>query len=228
MADININGILCEFVNYGVYSGLDNMRIDSELLDRAISDNSSKPVLRLYGWKPACISLGRNQDDGFIDKFTLEKYKLDCVRRLTGGRALLHDKELTYSFVCPISYIENGESIIESYKYISGLWIDIFKTFGIELTIGGLERHITKNNYCMSISTGADLCYEGKKFIGSAQYRKNGYILQHGSILIDYDKEFLDNIFQEHTDFSSIISLNEINPNITIEKICDFFHKLLI
>lgn len=215
------------FIEYKVDTGRNNMQIDSDLLDEAVRINKREPIFRLYGWSPACVSLGRNQDDKFIDKTLLDKYNIDCVRRLTGGRALLHDKELTYSYITPADIIENGENITESYKYISGLWIEIFKDLGIELTIGGAPRHITKNNYCMSVSTGADLCYQGKKFIGSAQCRKNGYILQHGSILFDYNKTFLDEIFQEKTDYSTIISLKEINPDITISDIENAARKSL-
>ena len=207
------------FIEYKVDTGAKNMQIDSDLLDESIAIKSTEPVFRLYGWSPACISLGRNQDDSFVNNTLLKKYNIDCVRRLTGGRALLHDMELTYSYITPASIIEHGENITESYKYISGLWINIFDELGIKLTIGGLERHITKNNYCMSVSTGADLCYKGKKFIGSAQCRKNGYILQHGSILLDYNKKLLDEIFQEETDYSTIISLKEINPEITVKDI---------
>ena len=71
----------------------------------------------------------------------------------------------------------------------------------------------------MAVSTGADLCYNNKKFIGSAQCRKNGYILQHGSILLDYNPEFLDEVFAEQTDYSTITSLKEINPEITLDDI---------
>ena len=215
------------FIEYKVDTGRNNMQIDSDLLDEAVRINKREPIFRLYGWSPACVSLGRNQDDKFIDKSVLDKYNIDCVRRLTGGRALLHDKELTYSYITPADIIENGENVTESYKYISGLWTEIFNDLGIELTIGGAPRHITKNNYCMSVSTGADLCYQGKKFIGSAQCRKNGYILQHGSILFDYNKTFLDEIFQEKTDYSTIISLKEINPDITISDIENAARKSL-
>ncbi len=208
-----------KLIPYSVNTGENNMQIDFNLLDNAIKNQTKEPILRLYGWKPACVSLGRNQDDSFIDKSVLMKYDIDCVRRLTGGRALLHDMELTYSYVAPVDSIPNGENIMESYKYISGLWIDVFKNLGIDLTIGGCPRHISKNNYCMSVSTGADLCFEDKKFIGSAQSRKNGYILQHGSILLDYNRELLDNIFKESTDYSSIITLKEINPKLNINDI---------
>lgn len=207
------------FIDYEVKTGKENMQKDSDLLDEAIQKGYDEPIFRLYGWKPACVSLGRNQKEDFVDNSLLEKYGIDCVRRLTGGRALLHDNELTYSYICPVSSIENGENVTASYKFISGIWIDIFQSLGIELTIGGAPRHITKNNYCMSVSTGADLCWNNRKFIGSAQCRKNGYILQHGSILIDYDREKLDTIFNEETDYSTIVTLKEINPELNIEDI---------
>lgn len=216
-----------QFIDYEVMTGLKNMSKDEDLLNLAIEKQLQEPIFRLYGWNPACISLGRNQDEDFIDNELLKKYNIDYVRRLTGGRALFHHKEITYSYVSPASIIPNGENITESYKYISGIWINIFKELGIELSIGGLPRHITKNNYCMSVSTGADLCWNGKKFIGSAQCRKNGYILQHGAIILDYDKELIDNIFQEHTDFETIISLKEINPELTKEDIINATKKYI-
>ena len=205
------------FIDYEIRTGKENMQIDSDLLDESIRNQYDEPVFRLYGWKPACVSLGRNQDEGFINKKLLSEYNIDCVRRLTGGRALLHDNELTYSYICPVASIDNGQNVTESYKFISGIWIDIFKSLGIGLTIGGAPRHITRNNYCMAVSTGADLCYENRKFIGSAQCRKEGYILQHGSILIDYDKDKLDKIFAEKTEFSTITTLKEINRNLEID-----------
>ena len=195
------------------------MQIDSDILESCTKNNTVEPVFRLYGWKPACVSLGRNQDSQFINNELLSKNGIDIVRRLTGGRALLHDMELTYSYVTPASIIPNGENITASYEFISQIWIDIFKEIDINLTIGGLPRYISHNNYCMSLSTGADLCWNGKKFIGSAQCRKNGYILQHGSILIDYNKELIEEIFRENTDFSKIVTLKEIDNSITINDI---------
>ena len=216
-----------QFIDYEVLTGLENMSKDEDLLNLAIEKQLQEPIFRLYGWEPACISLGRNQDEDFIDKELLKNNNIDYVRRLTGGRALFHHKEITYSYVSSASIIPNGENITESYKYISGIWINIFKQFGIELSIGGLPRHITKNNYCMSVSTGADLCWNGKKFIGSAQCRKNGYILQHGAIILDYDKELIDNIFQEQTDFETIISLKEISQKLTKEDVINATKKYI-
>lgn len=199
------------------------MQIDSDLLEFAIKNQFKEPIFRLYGWSPACVSLGRNQDDGFLDKEFLKSKNIDVVRRLTGGRALLHNKELTYSYICPVSSLENGESVVNSYRKISQNFIEAFKKLGINLEFGQ-KRPSTKFDYCMSISTGADLCFEGKKLIGSAQFRKEGYILQHGSILFDYDENLIEKIFGEKicknsADENAITCLNLIDPMITCDKV---------
>ncbi len=214
-----------KIIPYSVHSGEENMRIDKELLDNAVENQTKTPIFRLYGWSPACISLGRNQSELFIDRGFLEKENIDVVRRLTGGRALLHDNEITYSFVCPADYLENGSNVTKSYIEISKILIDKFSQIGIKLDFGSTKKINTKFDYCMLISTGADLCYEGKKLIGSAQCRKKGYILQHGSILYDYNRELLEKVFREKVDSSSITSIKEINPLITKEDIINLFSK---
>lgn len=229
-----------KFIPYKIYTGKENMQIDSDLLDNAIKNQSKEPVFRLYGWSPACVSLGRNQKDDFVDEEFLKDNNIDLVRRLTGGRALLHADEITYSFVCPVSYLKNGENVVESYKEISQILIDAFKKIGIELNFGGEKKYKGHKDYCMLVSTGADLCYEGRKLIGSAQFRKlspsplegegrgewGKYILQHGSILYDYDRELLEKVFKEQVDTSSIITLREINPDITKQDIIELLSNI--
>ena len=214
---------MIKFIPYEVKTGQENMQIDSDLLDYAIENKLQYPIFRLYGWSPACISLGRNQDDSFINKQFLKDTGIDLVRRLTGGRALLHDNEITYSFICPQVYLKNGENVTKSYIEISQILINKFKKIGIQLDFGGEKKVNTKFDYCMLISTGADLCYEGKKLIGSAQCRKNSYILQHGSILYDYDRKLLEKIFHEEVDTNSITSIREINPTLSKEDIINLF-----
>ena len=214
-----------KFIPFEIKTGKENMQIDSDLLDFAINTQSKEPIFRLYGWSPACVSLGRNQREDFIHKEILNKYNIDIVRRLTGGRALLHDNEITYSCIYPVKSIENGENITESYKKISEILIKSLAELGIELDFGGIKKYKGHVDYCMLISTGADLCYKDKKLIGSAQFRKNGYILQHGSILYDYDKELLEAVFQEDVDTSSITCVKEINPEITKNDIINCFIK---
>lgn len=201
-----------KLIPYEVKTGAENMQIDCDLLETAIAQQTSEPVFRLYGWSPACVSLGRNQKNDFIDENFLKENNIDIVRRLTGGRALLHADEITYSFVCPVSYLENGENVVSSYKEISRILINAFKKLDIELDFGGKPK--ASGNFCMLVSTGADLCYQGRKLIGSAQFRKENYILQHGSILYDYDCELLEKVFKEKVDTSSIVSIKEINPNL--------------
>ncbi len=203
-----------KFIPFKIYTGKENMQRDSDLLDNSIATKSQEPIFRLYGWSPKCISLGRNQLDNFLDYDFLKSENIDVVRRITGGRALLHDMEITYSFICPVSYLKNGESVTKSYIEISQILIDFFKRFNIELDFGTSNPIHTKFNYCMLVSTGADLCYKGKKLIGSAQCRKQGYILQHGSILYDYDVDLLTKIFGEKPDLTHFTSLKAINPDI--------------
>lgn len=217
---------MTKYIPYRENSGQINMNIDNELLNDAILNKLDYPIFRLYGWTPPCVSLGRNQDDKFLDKHFLKKHGIDVVRRLTGGRALLHDNEITYSYICPVSYLKNGEHVISSYKEISQILIDKFKLLGIELTFGQNKQVKTGFDYCMLISTGADLCYKGKKLIGSAQCRKQNYILQHGSILYDYDKSLLETIFKEPVSTDEITSITEINPKLTKQKIIDILKEV--
>lgn len=209
------------------------MQIDADLLDFAIKNSLSEPIFRLYAWSPACVSLGRNQSDDFLDKEFLKSKNIDVVRRLTGGRALLHDKELTYSYVCPVSSLKNGKSVVKSYKEISQILINGFEKLGITLEFGGkqIQPHIypnTKFDYCMSISTGADLSFEGKKLIGSAQLRKEGYILQHGSILFNYDKALIEQIFNEAVDESSLTCLELVNSKISFNAVVEALHDTFV
>lgn len=208
-----------KYIEFEVNSGEKNMQIDNDLLAFAIKNELTEPIFRLYGWSPACVSLGRNQSDEFLDKEFLKSKNIDIVKRLTGGRALLHDKELTYSYICPASSLKNGESVVGSYKEISQFLIDGFKKLGIELEFPQNKRPNTKFDYCMSISTGADLSFEGKKLIGSAQFRKEGYILQHGSILFDYDSELIMQLFNEKFDKNTLTCINLINPTISRDEI---------
>lgn len=214
-----------KIIPYETRTGKENMQIDSDLLDFAIKNELKEPIFRLYGWKPACVSLGRNQKDDFLDYELLKSKNIDVVRRLTGGRALLHDNEITYSFICPESFLQNGSHIVSSYKEISQILIDKFKKLGIDLDFGASKPIKTGFDYCMLISTGADLCYKEKKLIGSAQCRSHGYILQHGSILYDYDKKLLEEIFKEKVSTDEITSIKEINPKLSKREIIDILNE---
>ena len=214
------------FIPYEVKTGKENMQTDNELLNFAVNKNLQEPIFRIYGWQPACVSLGRNQKDDFLDKEFLKDNDIDVVRRLTGGRALLHDNEITYSYICPANILKNGEKVTASYKEISQILINALKKIDIETDFGINKKPSVHFDYCMLVSTGADLCYQGRKLIGSAQFRKEGYILQHGSILYDYNPDLLERIFKEKVSTAGIISIKEINPAISKEDIIELLSNV--
>ena len=205
---MNVNFIEknCNIVNSGQF----NMDYDLKMLNYAIENSIDYALVRFYQWYPKCISLGRNQKDNIILPEGVDK-----VRRLSGGRALLHDRELTYCFVSKAF----KPSIIESYKDISDGLILGFKKLGIELEYA--KNRSDNLSYCMNISSGADVSYKGRKFIGSAQYRKEGYLMQHGSIPYELDYELIEEIFNEPFEKDKIITLNEINPNLSTRQIIE-------
>lgn len=214
-----------KFYPFEVNTGAVNMQIDRELLENAISKQSKEPIFRLYGWSPACVSLGRNQKADFLDRNLLKDKNIHVVKRLTGGRALLHDREITYSYIAPFYTFEHGDSIVGTYKEIGQIFIEKFKKLGIELEYQD-KRHTNMNiNYCMQVTTSADLCYKGKKLIGSAQFRKEGYVLQHGSILFNYNKDLLENVFKESIDTSHITCMNDIDEHITFADVLSLWDE---
>ncbi len=214
-----------KFIEYKENNGKYNMDYDSDILNQSVKKQEKEPVIRFYGWSPACVSLGRNQSEEKINTEYCRENGIDIVRRVTGGRGLLHDDEVTYSFICPISFLKAGDSIISSYKEISSAIIQGFKYIDIELELGGKKKVEASHDYCILLSTGADLSYNGKKLIGSAQYRTQGYILQHGSVLFSYNKAVIEKIFNEKSDENTITCIKEINNKLSRKDIIDAMKK---
>lgn len=204
-----INFMKVKFEAENCYNGAQNMALDEKMLEDAICSKSDFAHVRFYTWKPMCVSLGRNQKENFNNE------KIDAVRRKTGGRALLHHDELTYSIVAPIL---EKESIIQTYKRTSNCLILGFRQLGINLEYG-CDRG-SGNAYCMEATSKADISYNGKKFIGSAQYRSRGYFLQHGSILFNLDFELIEKIFGK-VDRNKLITLNEIKKGINKKELIE-------
>jgi lipoate-protein ligase A len=160
-----------------------NMAVDEALLE-GLCAGISVPTLRFYEWEPAALSLGYSQDPGVVDFAECERLGIDVVRRLTGGRAVLHAAELTYALTMPIG----GESVAESYcrisKAIAAALARALSSGGVEVSLAPGGRPQSRAADCFAVATQADLLADGKKIVGSAQVRRRGHLLQHGSIKI--------------------------------------------
>lgn len=166
-----------------------NMAIDEALL------TSKLPVLRFYGWKPAGLSVGYFQSIKDFNFNNLKKHKIDLVRRLTGGNAVLHDKELTYSVIIDESLMP--KSIIESYKVISKGILLALKEVGVNASMEKIiKKNKNKSAVCFSEPSYYELTANNKKIVGSAQTRRKGKLLQHGAILIDIDTKKYFSLFK--------------------------------
>ncbi|OQX88514.1 hypothetical protein B6D60_02080 [candidate division KSB1 bacterium 4484_87] len=176
------------FLNTGFSDGVSNMVID-EVLATKIVPETNVPVLRLYGWKPYAISLGYHQS---AKEFKLEKCaqdNIDLVRRPTGGRAVFHAEEVTYSVIIPRGHCFFSEDIFTTYNRISEGLLQGLHQFGVNAELVHREEDEAKNGAykksvpCFSTSARYEIAFDGKKLVGSAQRRYENSILQHGSIL---------------------------------------------
>ena len=191
------------FINTGSKNPYYNMAMDEALLN-FVSRGEIDPVIRFYTWNPATLSIGyfqRLQKEIDIDKVKEKGYGL--VRRQTGGRGVLHDKELTYSVIVPESHPNMPSTVTEAYKIISQGLLEGFKNLGFEtyfaIPRSKEERDKLKqprSSICFDAPSWYELVVEGRKIAGSAQTRQKGVILQHGSILQDIDIDDLFDMFK--------------------------------
>jgi lipoyl(octanoyl) transferase len=174
-----------EYIDTGAHNGAWNMAFDIERAE-ALDRGEAGPMLRVYTWRPWCISLGRHQDIADIDQQRVESAGYHIVRRPTGGRAILHADELTYCVVMP----SEGRGIMEVYRLISEALTTGLKTLVPDIGIARSQADFQKlykeagSIPCFSSSARYEIEFGGRKLVGSAQRRIGNAVLQHGSILI--------------------------------------------
>lgn len=176
------------------HSGAENMARDTALMDRARETGQS--VFTVYSWSVPTLSLGRNQAArGRYDADALRRHGIDVVRRPTGGRALLHDREVTYSVTAP-SF--DHESLRASYARINRILLEGLSRLGVDASEARLEERTPQlgDLPCFAAPVVGELVTEGAKLVGSAQLRENGALLQHGSILIDDDQRVISDLLE--------------------------------
>jgi len=165
--------VIFRLLETGKSPGAFNMGLDEAILN-SVAEGRQPPTLRMYGWNPPTVTLGYFQGlEDEVDREACSRAGVDIVRRVTGGGAVFHEAELTYSIVLPESHPLARSSILDSYRALCA---------GIEegLALYGLKGEFVPLN---------DVLVGGKKISGNAQTRKRGCILQHGTILLDVDVE---------------------------------------
>ncbi len=178
-------------LNSGYSNGATNMATD-EAIALAMAEGIVPPTIRFYGWIPACLSLGYAQKAGEVDWDICAEKGVEVVRRPTGGRAILHDREVTYSIIAREDNPLVSGSILESYLKISeGLLIGL-RNLGVPAEMVS-HKDLDKlgTAACFDSPSWYEIVVDGRKMVGSAQTRKNGIVLQHGSIIRDMDTEML-------------------------------------
>lgn len=181
------------YLPYAVYSGAENMAIDEALLRTMAQTPDPQPVLRFYGWSPATLSLGYAQSyHKEVNEEACLAAGIDIIRRATGGRAVLHQYELTYSVIAPERDPHVSGTVIQSYLRISQALLKGLKALGVRaemVACGGLNE--ASSSACFDAPSWYELVVDGRKLVGSAQVRKEGMLLQHGSILLHFDADLL-------------------------------------
>lgn len=170
-------------------TGAWNMAVDESILEQ-IHRGESKPTLRLYSWNPPCLSLGHAQPFRDVDVERLQSHGWEVVRRLTGGRAILHTDELTYSVTGSAEEPVLAGGVLESYNRLAKALLHAVRKLGLlveikeDVTQNGILRY---NPVCFEVPSTYEITVNGKKLIGSAQARKKEGVLQHGSLPLTGD-----------------------------------------
>jgi lipoate-protein ligase A len=164
-----------------------NMAFDEALMQRAASGIA---VFRVYGWSSPTLSLGRNQRArGLYDVAAARRIGVGIVRRPTGGRALLHHREITYSATLPA---RDAASARAAYDFINGVLLGGLRRLGVDATLATDTVALPPGpRPCFDIPADREIVLGARKLVGSAQWRRNGALLQHGSILVRDDQPMI-------------------------------------
>ncbi|HEY6220258.1 MAG TPA: biotin/lipoate A/B protein ligase family protein, partial [Gemmatimonadaceae bacterium] len=170
-------------------AGAENMALDEALMERA--STTGDWICRVYAWSEPTISFGRNQAAvRHYDRDRIDAAHLAVVRRPTGGRAILHHREITYAVAAPL---EGAGGLHESYLLINRLLVEGLRRLGVTVAVAESRPQAMQPGPipCFDHPSGGELTARGRKLVGSAQWRSERALLQHGSILIDDDQRRL-------------------------------------
>jgi len=205
-----------------------NMSLD-EAISESVRKKLSPPTLRLYEWDRPSLSIGYFQKIADVDVDYCSRNNYPVVRRLTGGRAILHDAELTYSFSSLTDSSMFRDNLMDNYKLISSALVSGLKLCGINAKMSLKRKRNTnlKNPACFKSVSFGEITAEDRKIIGSAQKRYKDGFLQHGSVILSFNAEELCSALG-HSDsdkFNDIGAITDHNPNVSAETLRSSFKK---
>lgn len=164
------------------------MALDEALLDLcAAGPERFAPVLRFYAFSPACLSLGRFQRIADIDPEACARLAIDIVRRPSGGRAVLHDRCLTYALIAPWEAAPFAGGVRASANRIGAALAAGLQRLGVNASPAGLQPRRRRPADCFAAPGEGETVHDGRKLVGSAQVRRGGAALQHGTIRLRSD-----------------------------------------
>lgn len=164
--------------------GAYNMALDQAILEQ-VGANNSPPTLRFFSWQPACLSLGQAQHASDADLARIQANGWGIVRRPTGGRAILHTDEITYSVALPRTHPVVQGDVVTSYRRLSEALLNALERLGLAAQADKRLEKVpegAKGPVCFEVPSDYEITADGHKLIGSAQVRKHGGVLQHGSL----------------------------------------------
>lgn len=217
------------FIDTGPCKAAYNMALD-EAIATAVRKDHAPPTLRLYGWNTPSVSIGCFQKINDIDSdYCIEKH-IPLVRRPTGGRAILHSNEITYSFSVKTTSGIFSKGLLDSYKKMSKAFCLAFSKIGLTPEVKLLKetRHtslITRHSrspLCFQLASYGEITIHDKKVIGSAQKRWTDGLLQQGSIPCVIDNDEMAKVFRlgsVHKLLGALTGLKEIIPELTIDEL---------
>jgi lipoate-protein ligase A len=220
------------YILYHTYDPYWNMAIDEAMLI-AHSEGKVPPTLRFYGWQPATLSIGYFQRaDKAIDRAKVEELELGFVRRMTGGRAVFHDQELTYSVVISESNPAISHSVQATHRRLNVALQTGLEQLMLKIDDNSAQVYDANSSAaCFDAPGESEFLIQSRKVIGSAQTRQRGVLLQHGSILLDLDFDTVFQIFRFPTEkvknnfqkrVGTLAGLQE--KLITLEKVIQAFY----
>jgi lipoate-protein ligase A len=194
--------------------GEENMARDRDLLRRAVAGQG--PLLRTYAWARPTLSLGYFQAlDQVAERGAAERLGVDVVRRFTGGGAILHHQELTFALALPASHPWAALDVSAGYLEITRPLLGILRRLGVDASFRGGSGPERKAANCFAGAACPDIVVQGRKLFGSAQRRSGGALVQHGSLLLDLDRELWAAVFGPRLG-DGYISLAEAKPGLRV------------